>query len=79
MSQDGYICFEHISMTQEQHLLAKLFSKTKCRSGTTYVIYRPQHICEIFLVSTQTQGLAPVLPSCGSCHQSKYHSPAHLD
>lgn len=34
VSRVGYIFFEHISMSQEQHLLAELFSEIKCRSGT---------------------------------------------
>lgn len=55
MSQVGYIFFEHISISQEQHLLAKLFSEIKCRSGIAHTLYRPQCTCEIFSASTQTQ------------------------
>lgn len=77
MAQVRYIFFDHIGISQEQHLLAEMFSKTKCRSSTTHGLYR--HICEMLLASTQTQGLGPALPSCGSCPQSKSLIPAHLD
>lgn len=55
MSQVGYIFFEHISISQEQHLLVKLFSEIECRSATAHTLYRPQCTCEIFLATIQTQ------------------------